>query len=103
MFDDTMTTIYDSVRFLGDGAHAVAIWKEANKRLNRDVALGQLYTCLQRLETEGLLETRKATDANGKERVFWNVTKTGTMVRSQTVQGTGLPAGGLKPATRQAV
>jgi PadR family transcriptional regulator len=65
---------------LGDDAYGVPISLEIEKRTRRDVALGSVYSALERLEKKGLVGSRlgEATpERGGKAKRFFHVTGKG--------------------------
>jgi DNA-binding PadR family transcriptional regulator len=65
---------------LEDGAYAVSIRRELEKRTGRRVSRGALYTVLERLESKGLVASRMGeptAERRGRPKRFFRVTPSG--------------------------
>ncbi len=65
---------------LGDQAYAVPIREEIERRANRSVARGALYTTLERLEAKGFLTSRMSDPSpvrGGRSRRYFDVSAAG--------------------------
>jgi PadR family transcriptional regulator PadR len=65
---------------LADGAYAIPVREEIERRTGRTVARGALYTALERLETKGCLASRMSeplAERGGRSRRYYTITATG--------------------------
>jgi PadR family transcriptional regulator PadR len=65
---------------LGEEAYGRAILKEAQGRLDRDVAAGAVHSTLERLERKGLVSSRLGTGTpvrSGRSRRYYELTSRG--------------------------
>jgi DNA-binding PadR family transcriptional regulator len=65
---------------LDDGAYAIPIREEIEKRTGRTVARGALYTALERLETKRFLRSRMSEplpERGGRSRRYFTLTASG--------------------------
>ncbi len=77
-----------TIGVLGEGAYALAIKTEIEKRLNRSVSMGALHTGLYRLEEKGFLKSRLGEPTNvrgGKPKRFFQVTAKGQRVLTEAM------------------
>jgi DNA-binding PadR family transcriptional regulator len=69
-----------SILRLDDDAYGATIRREIESRAGRRVAIGSIYTTLDRLEGKGLLRSHMGeptTERGGRRRKFYGLTKTG--------------------------
>ncbi len=72
-----------AVVHLGDRAYGVSIRREIEVRTNRDVAIGALYTSLERLERKGYLRSAMSeptAERGGRSKRFFALTASGARV-----------------------
>ena len=55
---------------LGEDAYGMSVRREISARAGRDVAIGAVYTTLDRLEAKGLLRSGRAVGDASSRRVF---------------------------------
>jgi len=78
---------------LGDQAYGVTIRRELHERAGKDVAVGAIYTGLDRLARKGMVESWQGdptAERGGRAKRFYRVTTTGLQVLNETqraVQG----------------
>lgn len=76
---------------LGDQAYGVTIRKELLDRARKDVAVGAIYTGLERLARKGLVESwhgEPTAERGGRAKRFYRVTATGLQVLNETQRAT---------------
>lgn len=67
---------------LTDQAYGVAIRQEINRRTDRDIAIGALYTSLDRLERKGYLRSTMSdptSQRGGRSKRYFMVTASGVL------------------------
>ena len=72
---------------LGDQAYGVTIRQELIERAGKDVAVGAIYTGLERLSRKGLVESwqgEPTAERGGRAKRFYRVTATGLQVLNET-------------------
>ena len=72
---------------LGDQAYGVTIRRELLDRAGKDVAVGAIYTGLDRLAKRGLVESwqgEPTAERGGRAKRFYRVTVTGLQVLNET-------------------
>jgi PadR family transcriptional regulator PadR len=65
---------------LGEGAYAIPVREEIERRTGRAIARGALYTALERLEDKGFLRSRMSAplpERGGRSRRYFTVTPAG--------------------------
>ena len=65
---------------LGEGAYAIPVREEIERRTGRPIARGALYTALERLEDKGFLRSRMSAplpERGGRSRRYFTVTPAG--------------------------
>jgi DNA-binding PadR family transcriptional regulator len=68
------------VLHLGEGAYAVTIRRELERRSGKRISRGALYTVLERLESKGCLASHMGSptpERGGRSKRFYRVTPTG--------------------------
>jgi len=70
-----------------DDAYGMNVRREIETRRGRDVAIGAVYATLDRLESKGLIASKRAAGDGGSRRVF-SVTAAGSraLVETRTVR-----------------
>jgi len=86
---------------LGDHAYGVTIRKELLDRARKDVAVGAIYTGLERLEQKGYVESRvgdPTRERGGRAKRFYTVTAAGAAALNETHRAIRSLAAGLNIA-----
>jgi DNA-binding PadR family transcriptional regulator len=90
---------------LGEHAYGVTIRREIEARLRRSVAVGALYTALDRLERKGLIRSTSSEplpQRGGRSRRQIEITAAGVTARPQALHGvvraSGSPCVGCRAA-----
>jgi PadR family transcriptional regulator, regulatory protein PadR len=82
---------------LGENAYGVTISGELLKKAKKDVAIGAIYTVLERLEKKGLLESwlgEPTSERGGRSKRFYRVSPKGMKALNETQRAIqGLMAG----------
>jgi PadR family transcriptional regulator len=90
---------------LGDRAYGVTIRQEIERRTNRDVAIGALYTSLDRLEKKGYVRSSMSDPTpqrGGRSKRYFSLTATGAEALRQTRARLDRMWKGLTPDLRKA-
>ena len=85
---------------LGDGAYGAAVAAEITARTGRDVALGAIYTTLDRLETKHLVRSRIGEPSavrGGRRKRHVTLTAKGEAALQASWQRLKMAAEGLEP------
>lgn len=72
---------------LGDGAYGVTIRQELLERARKDIAIGAIYTSLNRLEQKGFVESwlgDPTTERGGRAKRFYRLTAAGLNALNDT-------------------
>ena len=72
---------------LGDNAYGVSIRRELREKAHRDVAIGAIYTALDRLVRKGYVESRlgePTAERGGRAKRYYRVSKAGLDVLRET-------------------
>ena len=72
---------------LGDRAYGVTIRQELLERANKDIAVGAIYTSLERLEQKGFVESwlgEPTAERGGRAKRFYRVTANGLSAFNDT-------------------
>jgi PadR family transcriptional regulator PadR len=72
---------------LGDQAHGFAIRRELLTKASKDVAIGAIYTGLERLERKGYVRSwlgEPTAERGGRPKRFYVVTASGKQILSET-------------------
>jgi len=72
---------------LGEGAYGVTIRQELLERARKDIAIGAIYTSLNRLEQKGFVESwlgDPTTERGGRAKRFYRLTATGLNALNDT-------------------
>ena len=86
---------------LGDDAYGVTVHREIAERAGRDVALGALYTTLDRLEKKGLVVSRVGAPTavrGGRRKKLFALQLAGRRALSRSYQTLQRMTEGLDPA-----
>lgn len=78
-----------TIGVLGDQAYGLAIAKEIEERLQRNVSLGALHTGLYRLEDKGYLSSRLGESTKvrgGKPKRYFQVTASGQNILKSVME-----------------
>lgn len=89
---------------LEEGAYAVPVRREIEKRTRRSVARGALYVTLERLEDKGYLESRLADptpERGGRAKRFYRVRPAGLAALRQSWAAWRSMWEGLEPVARK--
>ncbi len=82
---------------LGENAYGVSIRRELRERAHKDVAIGAIYTGLERLARKGFVESRvgePTAERGGRAKRYYRVSKAGLEVLRETQRSlSGLIAG----------
>lgn len=76
-----------AILHLGDGAYGTAIWRLIEERGGRDVAIGAVYTTLDRLTKKGYLSARvgePTPERGGRAKKFYAVEPQGRQALIQS-------------------
>jgi DNA-binding PadR family transcriptional regulator len=87
---------------LGGNAYGVKIRQEINERTGRDVAIGQIYTVLGRLERKGFVSSRMGEptpERGGRAKKFYKVEAKGQKALREAQHAIECLSEGLEPAT----
>ena len=87
---------------LSGNAYGVKIREEINERTGRDVAIGQIYTVLGRLERKGFVSSRMGDptpERGGRAKKFYRITAKGQKALQQSQLAFARLSEGLEPAT----
>lgn len=90
---------------LDDEAYGVTIRREIGERTGRDIAIGALYTSLDRLERKGYLRSRMSdptTQRGGRSKRYFTVTAAGARAMQRSRERLLRMWDGLAPALRKA-
>ena len=90
---------------LGDQAYGVTIRQEIESRTNRDVAIGALYTALDRLEKKGYLRSRMSdptSQRGGRSKRYFSLTTAGAVTLREARARLERMWKGLTPDLRKA-
>jgi DNA-binding PadR family transcriptional regulator len=93
-----------AVAHLGDEAYGVTIRREIERRVERDVAIGALYTSLDRLEQKGLLRSRMSDptpERGGRSKRYFLLTASGAAALRQSRARLARMWEGLTPDLRK--
>jgi DNA-binding PadR family transcriptional regulator len=85
---------------LGDGAYGASVAAEITARTGRDVALGAIYTTLDRLETKHLVRSRIGEPSavrGGRRKRHFALTAKGEAALQASWQRLKMAAEGLEP------
>ena len=69
-----------SVLHLGDDAYGVTVRRHLKNTIDRDVAIGALYSTVERLEKKGLITSKKgesSAERGGKAKRYFKLTQDG--------------------------
>ena len=94
-----------AVVHVGDDAYGVAIRQEIESRLEREVAIGALYTALERLERKGYLRSTMSDptpERGGRSRRYYTLTAGGATALRQSRERLARMWKGLAPNLRRA-
>jgi DNA-binding PadR family transcriptional regulator len=94
-----------AVVHLGDAAYGVPIRQEIETRTARDVAIGALYTSLDRLERKGYLRSAMSDPTpqrGGRSKRYFTLTPRGALVLRQSHERMTRMWEGLAPTVRKA-
>lgn len=94
-----------AVVHLGDRAYGVTIRQEIEARTDRDVAIGALYTCLERLERKGYLRSTMSDPTpqrGGRSKRYFTVTPRGAGALRESRKRLTRMWEGLAPDLRKA-
>jgi PadR family transcriptional regulator, regulatory protein PadR len=72
---------------LGDQAYGVTIRRELLIRAKKDVTLGAIYTCLERLERKGFVESwlgEPTSARGGRAKRYYHLTARGLKILNET-------------------
>ncbi len=72
---------------LGEEAYGVSIRRELREKARKDVAIGAIYTGLERLARKGYLESRlgePTAERGGRAKRYYRITRAGRDVLRQT-------------------
>jgi DNA-binding PadR family transcriptional regulator len=89
---------------LGDEAYGVTIRQEIESRINRDVAVGALYTSLGRLERKGYvlsLMSEPTPERGGRSKRYFTLTSSGAAALRQSRERLMRMWKGLEPDLRK--
>jgi DNA-binding PadR family transcriptional regulator len=87
---------------MGSSAYGVKIREEINERTGRDVAIGQIYTVLGRLERKGFVSSRMGDptpERGGRAKKFYKVEAKGQKALHESRLAIERLSEGLEPAT----
>jgi DNA-binding PadR family transcriptional regulator len=87
---------------LGSNAYGVKIREEINECTGRDVAIGQIYTVLGRLEHKGFVSSRMGDptpERGGRAKKFYKIEAKGQEAMREAQRAIGRLSEGLEPAT----
>ncbi len=87
---------------LGSNAYGVKIREEINERTGRDVAIGQIYTVLGRLERKGFVSSRMGEptpERGGRAKKFYRIEAKGQEAVRESQRDIERLSEGLEPAT----
>ena len=87
---------------LGGNAYGVTLRREINERTGREVAIGQIYTVLGRLERKGFVSSRMGDptpERGGRAKKFYKVTAKGQRVLHESQLAIERLSEGLESAT----
>lgn len=85
---------------LEDGAYGVTIRREVERRTNRSVAVGAVYTALQRLEDRGLVTSRvgePTPERGGRRKRYYELEPAGARALAASYDNLREMAYGLAP------
>ena len=93
-----------AIAHLGDQAYGVTVRQEIERRTRRDVAIGALYTTLERLETKGYVSSSMSDptpERGGRSRRYFHLRAAGATALKQSRDALarmwdGLPARALR-------
>ena len=91
-----------AVARLGSNAYGVKIREEINDRTGRDVAIGQIYTVLGRLERKGFVSSRMGEptpERGGRAKKFYRIEAEGQEAVRESQRDIERLSEGLEPAT----
>lgn len=94
-----------AVVHLGDEAYGVTIRQEIGDRTGRDIAIGALYTSLDRLERKGYLSSTMSDptpERGGRSKRYFTVTAAGTRAMQRSRARLLRMWDGLAPDLRKA-
>jgi PadR family transcriptional regulator, regulatory protein PadR len=94
-----------AVVHLGQEAYGVTIRQEIDRRTNREVAIGALYTSLDRLERKGYLRSAMShptPQRGGRSKRYFMLTPRGAIVLRQSRERMTRMWAGLSPDLRKA-
>jgi DNA-binding PadR family transcriptional regulator len=83
---------------LGDGAYGVSIRDEIEGTAGRELSLGAIYSALRRLETQGLIRSRKGDPSpvtGGRAKTFFDVAPDGDRALREAQEELGRMVEGL--------
>ncbi len=72
---------------LGDNAYGVTIRRELLAKAKKDVAIGAIYTCLERLEQKGFVESwlgSPTSERGGRAKRYYRLTSSGLRILNET-------------------
>ncbi len=87
---------------LGSNAYGMQIRREIHERTGRNVAIGQIYTVLGRLEQKGFVSSRMGDptpERGGRAKKFYKVTAKGERALDEAQHAIESLSEGLEPAT----
>lgn len=93
-----------AVAHLADEAYGVTIRREIERRVERDVAIGALYTSLDRLEQKGLLRSKMSDptpERGGRSKRYFSLTASGAAALRQSRARLARMWEGLTPDLRK--
>lgn len=94
-----------AVVHLGDQAYGVTIRQEIETRTDRDIAIGALYTSLDRLEEKGYLRSKMSDptpERGGRSKRYFTLTAAGATALRQSRARLTRMWQGLSPDLRKA-
>ena len=93
------------IAHLGDRAYGVAIRQEIEHRTRREIAIGALYTSLDRLERKGYVRSQMSDPTpqrGGRSKRYFAVTTTGAVALRRSHERLARMWQGLTPDLRKA-
>jgi PadR family transcriptional regulator PadR len=92
------TLLLLAVLRLGDDAYGVSIRGELREKARKDVAIGAIYTGLERLSRKGFLESRlgePTAERGGRAKRYYRITRSGRDVLRHTQRTLSALAAGV--------
>lgn len=90
---------------LGENAYGVTIWQELKDRAGRDVAMGAIYTTLERLEEKGFVRSKfgdPTPERGGRAKRYFALAGAGARALEKQRETLTAMWGGLSPARGRA-